>query len=42
MNGMKAILIIDDMEANVNTLMELLDDKYDILASLEGRWIRWL
>ena len=24
------------MEANVNTLMELLDDKYDILASLEG------
>ncbi len=35
-NRMKTILIIDDMEANVNTLMELLDDKYDILASLEG------
>ncbi len=35
-NRIKTILIIDDMEANVNTLMELLDDKYDILASLEG------
>ena len=35
-NRLKTILIIDVMEANVNTLMELLDDKYDILASLEG------
>ena len=36
MNSMKTILIIDDMETNVNTLMSLLDDKYDILASLDG------
>ena len=36
MNGMKTILIIDDMEDNINTLMSLLDDKYDILASLDG------
>lgn len=36
MNNMKTILIIDDMETNVNTLMSLLDDKYDILASLDG------
>ncbi|MEA1955355.1 MAG: response regulator [Campylobacterota bacterium] len=33
---MKTILIIDDTEANVNILMELLDEKYDILASLDG------
>ncbi len=36
MNRMKTILIIDDMEANINTLMALLDEKYDILASLDG------
>ena len=35
-NRMKTILIIDDIEANINTLMSLLDDKYDILASLDG------
>ncbi len=37
MEDMKTILIIDDMEANINTLMELLDDKYDILAALDGQ-----
>jgi len=37
MNEMKTILIIDDDEVNVNTLMDLLDDKYDILASLDGQ-----
>jgi len=33
---MKTILVVDDSETNVNTLLELLDDKYDILASLDG------
>ncbi len=37
MNNLKTLLIIDDIETNVNTLMELLDDKYDILASLDGQ-----
>ena len=37
MDNLKTILIIDDTEANVNTLMELLEDKYDILASLDGK-----
>ena len=32
----KTILIVDDTELNVNTLMDLLDDKYDILAALDG------
>lgn len=32
----KTILIIDDMETNINILMELLDDKYDVLATLSG------
>jgi len=36
MNDLKTILIVDDIEANVNVLMELLDEKYDILASLDG------
>ncbi len=36
MDNMKTILIVDDTEANINTLMELLDEKYDILASLDG------
>jgi len=35
-NGQKTILIVDDTELNVNTLMDLLDDKYDILAALDG------
>ena len=36
MDDLKTILIIDDTEANVNTLLALLEDKYDILASLDG------
>ena len=32
----KTILIVDDTELNVEILMELLEDKYDILASLDG------
>ena len=36
MNNQKTILIVDDAETNVNTLMDLLDDKYDVLASLDG------
>ena len=36
MHDLKTILIIDDLEANVHTLIELLEDKYDILASLDG------
>jgi PAS domain S-box-containing protein len=33
---MKTILIIDDTESNIETLMGILDDKYDIVASLSG------
>ncbi|MEA2100770.1 MAG: response regulator [Campylobacterota bacterium] len=36
MENQKTILIVDDTELNVNTLIDLLDDKYDILASLDG------
>ena len=36
MDSMKTILIVDDTELNVNTLMDLLDEKYDILAALDG------
>jgi len=32
----KTILIIDDSEANVATLMALLEDQYDLLVSLDG------
>ncbi len=35
-NNLKTILIVDDTELNINTLMDLLDDKYDILAALDG------
>ncbi len=34
---MKTILIIDDTQSNVEILMNILDDKYDLLASLSGR-----
>ena len=36
MDDLKTILIVDDTELNVNTLMDLLDEKYDILAALDG------
>jgi len=36
MNNQKTILIVDDTQTNVHTLIDLLDDKYDILASLDG------
>lgn len=32
----KTILVIDDTEANVNALLELLEDEYDMLGSLDG------
>ena len=35
-NTQKTILIVDDSEINVNTLMDLLDEKYEILAALDG------
>ncbi len=35
-NTEKTILIVDDTELNISTLMDLLDDKYDIVASLDG------
>ena len=35
-NGQKAIFIVDDTDTNIHILIELLDDKYDILASLNG------
>ncbi len=31
-----SILIVDDTESNIDTLMILLEDKYDIVATLEG------
>ena len=36
MHVKKTILIIDDVEANVHTLMELLGEEYDLLGALEG------
>jgi PAS domain S-box-containing protein len=35
-DSQKTILIVDDTDTNIHVLMELLDDKYDILASLNG------
>ncbi len=35
-NNQKTILIVDDTELNVNILMDLLDEKYDLLAALDG------
>jgi len=32
----KTILIVDDTELNINTLMDLLEDKYDLLAAIDG------
>lgn len=34
---MKTILIVDDTKANIMTLIELLEDRYDILASRDGQ-----
>jgi len=36
MSQEETILIVDDTELNIETLMELLDDKYDLLASTDG------
>ena len=36
MENQKTLLIVDDTEINVNTLMDLLDEKYDVVASLDG------
>ena len=36
-NEQKTVLIVDDTELNVDILVELLEDKYDILASLDGQ-----
>jgi len=35
-DNQKTILIVDDTELNINILMELLEDKYDLLAALDG------
>jgi putative two-component system response regulator len=35
-DNQKTILVVDDTELNVNILMDLLDDKYDVLAALDG------
>ncbi len=32
----KTILIVDDLEANVDALLGLLEDRYDVVAALEG------
>ena len=36
MEELKTVLVVDDTELNIDILMELLDDKYDILASIDG------
>ena len=36
MDTQKTILIVDDTDTNVETLMNLLEDNYDLLASLDG------
>ncbi len=36
MNKKKTILIVDDTETNIDILLELLSDEYDILVSLSG------
>lgn len=36
MNDLKTILIVDDTYTNINILIEILEDKYDILASTDG------
>jgi C4-dicarboxylate-specific signal transduction histidine kinase len=36
MNTQKTILIVDDTDTNIHILMDLLDDHYDILASIDG------
>jgi len=36
MSKQKSILIVDDTQTNVETLMSLLEEKYDILAALSG------
>ena len=33
----KTVLIIDDIDTNIHTLIELFDGKYDVLASLDGQ-----
>ena len=36
MDEQKTILIVDDTETNIETLVELLQDKYDLLAAISG------
>jgi len=36
MEDRKTILIVDDTETNIDILLEILDDEYDILVSLDG------
>jgi diguanylate cyclase (GGDEF)-like protein len=37
MDNKKTVLIVDDTETNIDILLEILDDKYDILVSLDGK-----
>lgn len=32
----KTILVVDDTETNIDILLELLSDRYDILVALDG------
>jgi len=34
---MKTILVVDDVETNIDILLELLGDKYDVLVALDGK-----
>lgn len=36
MDKRKTVLIVDDTETNIDILLEILDDEYDILVSLDG------
>ena len=37
MDERKTILIVDDTETNIDILLEILDNKYDILVALDGK-----
>ena len=37
MDEKKTILIVDDTETNIDILLEILDDEYDILVALDGK-----
>lgn len=37
MDDKKTVLVVDDTETNIDILLEILDDEYDILVALDGK-----